>query len=151
MRASITFALLSLALTACAVIFPTPTPTPTPAVTATPRPLSLDKGDIEAEFAALPAGDAAAGKEAFIARGCVACHSFEAGVRVVGPSVAGLGTRAAAEEDGYSAELYLYKSITRPNSHIVESYTAGLMPQNFIDVLPPQTMADLIAFLLTLK
>ncbi|MGQ0605208.1 MAG: c-type cytochrome [Anaerolineales bacterium] len=149
MRIPIVLTLISLALSACTAL--SPAPTPTPAVTATPRPLSLDKADIEAEFTALPAGDAAAGKDAFTARGCVACHSSEPGVRVVGPSIAGLGTRAATTEAGYSAELYLYKSITRPNSHVVETYTAGLMPQNFIDVLPPQTMADMIAFLLTLQ
>lgn len=151
LQRSLILAGLGLWLTACAVIFPTPTPTPTPAVTPTARPLSLNLADIEAEFKALPPGDVAAGKQAFTTSGCVACHSLEKGVRIVGPSMADVGVRAATEEDGYSAELYLYKSLTRPDSHILEGYTAGLMPKTFIDVLTPQTQADLIAFLLTLK
>lgn len=140
---------LSLLLAACASA-----PAATPTATAAPQPgatLSLDPAVIEAEFNALPAGNAETGKELFTGRGCVACHSLEVGVRVVGPSLAGLATRAASTEPEVSAALYLYKSITRPNATVTEGFTPGLMPQNFKDTLPAQDVADLIAYLLTLE
>jgi len=141
---------VSLLLTACAGA-PPATPTPT---TAAPQPqatLSLDPAVIEAEYAALPAGNAETGKQLFSGRGCVACHSLEEGVRVVGPSLAGLATRAATAEPDLSAAVYLYKSITRPNATVTEGFAAGLMPQNFKDTLEPQDLADLIAYMLTLE
>jgi cytochrome c2 len=72
-------------------------------------------------------------------------------VRVVGPSLAGVATRAASRRTGYSVELYLYESITRPNAYVVDSFPGGVMPQNFLIRLKPQDLADLIAFLSTQK
>jgi cytochrome c2 len=120
-------------------------------VTATPRPLSSRLADIEAEYAALPPGDAEAGRTSFTSAGCAACHALEPEKRIMGPALAGIGARAAGREPGLSAELYLYKSLTRPDAYVVESFTPGLMPQTFSDTLTPQTQADLLAFLLTLK
>lgn len=151
MHRSLLLGLLALTVAACAGGPATPTATPTADPAAVPTPLSLAKADIEAEFARLPAGDAAAGKAKFSSAGCVACHSLEAGVRIVGPSMAGVATRAATAEPDLSASLYLYKSITRPDATVAEGYTLGLMPKGFRDTLAPETMADLIAFLLTLE
>jgi cytochrome c551/c552 len=138
-------ALAAWVLAACGASQPAPTTTPAgPAPTDAPEVL-------QAELAALPSGDAAAGKAVFSAAGCVACHSLEPGVRIVGPSHAGVATRAAARKAGYSAQLYIYESITRPNAYVVDGFPSGIMPQDFKQRLKPQELADVIAFLMTEK
>ncbi len=105
---------------------------------------------MQAAFDALPAGDAAAGQQVYQgAGGCTACHSLDANVTGVGPSFAGLSQRAASRQPGYSVEAYLYESITNPNAYVVEGFQGGIMPQTFKDVLSPQQIADVIAFLKT--
>lgn len=85
------------------------------------------------------------------APGCITCHSLEPGVVIVGPSHAGVGTRAATYVPGMSAEDYLHESIVNPDAHIVEGFTPGVMYQNFGAELNEQEIADLVAYLLTLK
>jgi len=85
------------------------------------------------------------------APGCITCHSLEPGVVVVGPSHAGVGTRAATYVEGMSAEEYLHESIVSPDAHVVEGFTPGVMYQNFGEELNEQEIADLVAYLLTLK
>jgi cytochrome c2 len=116
-----------------------------------PGTLSDAPADLEAEYRGLPAGDPANGAREFTASGCAACHALEADKRIVGPSLAGIASAAAAREPDLSAELYLYKSITRPDSFVAPGYTPGLMPKTFVDTLPAQALADLIAYLLTLN
>ena len=141
---------LSLAALLWAACVLAPAATPTPAA-ATARPLSTALADLEAELQALPAGDGEAGRQAFTSSGCSACHALEPEKRIVGPSLANLGAQAAEREAGLSAELYLYKSITRPDAFVVPGFTPGLMPGTFLDTLPPQTLADLLAFLVSLR
>jgi len=121
--------------------------TPTPIPTAAPAPIEV----LQAELAALPKGNPDAGQAAFTTAGCVACHSLEPDVKIVGPSQAGIAARAAARKPGYSAEVYLYESITRPDIYLVEGFQPDLMPKTFKETLKPQEIADLIAFLMTLK
>ncbi|HFE66109.1 MAG TPA: cytochrome c [Chloroflexi bacterium] len=85
------------------------------------------------------------------APGCVTCHSLEEGVVLVGPSHAGLATRAETAVAGMSAEEYLHQSIVDPNAHITEGFTAGIMYQNYGQELPESQINDLVAFLMTLK
>jgi len=119
---------------------------------AATTPAANDPPDVlQAELSALPAGDATSGKTLFTAVGCVSCHSLNPGVRIVGPSLAGVANRAATRRPGYSAELYIYESITRPNAYIVDGYPSGVMPPDFKQRLKPQELADLIAFLMTEK
>lgn len=134
--------------------------TPTaPAATATPpaQTAQTQSGGeaslevLQTELAALPKGDATAGQATFTSAGCVACHSLEPDKKIVGPSQAGIATRAATRKPGYSAELYLYESITHPSAYVVEGFDDGIMPKTFKDTLPPQDLANVIAFLLTLK
>ena len=119
----------------------------TPPAAASAAPESPEA--LQADLAALPPGNAAAGKALVSAAGCVACHSLEPGVRVVGPSLAGVATRAAGRKPGYSAQLYLYESITHPSAYVVETFPDGIMPQDFKTRLQRQDLADLIAFLMT--
>jgi len=104
---------------------------------------------LQAELSALLPGSAEAGQAEFSAAGCVACHALQKDVRIVGPSLAGVAGRAASRKPGYSAQLYLYESITRPNAYVVSGFPSGLMPPDFRSRLRPQDLSDLISFLLT--
>jgi cytochrome c len=132
---------LGLALAGCGVAPANPT--------ATPASAGASPEALRTELVALPPGDATAGQALFSAVGCVVRHSLEPGVRIVGPSLAGMAARAAARKAGYSAQLYLYESITRPNAYVVEGFPSGVMPQGFKHRLKPQELANVIAFLLT--
>ena len=104
-------------------------------------------------------GDTAvdAGKELFAQpiigtqAGCSTCHSLEAGVTVVGPSMAGIATRAGTTIAGTSAEDYIRQSILEPDAHLVEGFPAGTMPQVWGDELSDEQLSNLVAYLLTLK
>jgi cytochrome c2 len=85
------------------------------------------------------------------APGCVTCHSLEADVVLVGPSHAGVGTRAGAYVAGMSAEEYLRESVVEPDAHVVDGYTPGMMYQNYAEELNVQEIADLVVYLQTLK
>jgi cytochrome c2 len=102
---------------------------------------------MQAAFDQLPSGDAAAGQQVYQGTGgCTACHSLEANVTLVGPSFDGMSGRAATRKPDYSADAYLYESITNPNAFVVEGFQGGVMPQTFKDILSPQQLADVIAF-----
>ncbi len=83
--------------------------------------------------------------------GCRICHSLEPGKRLVGPSLAGVATRAATRVPGMSAEEYLRQSILEPDAYVVEGYPAGQMVPNLGEVLTDEQVNDLVAFLMTLK
>ena len=137
--------LLAAVLAACSAA--TLAVTATPTVAPTPAPESPEA--LQANLAVLPPGNADAGKALFTSVGCAACHSLQAGVRIVGPSLVGVATRAASRKPGYSAQLYLYESITHPNAYVVESFPSSVMPPDFKTRLKPQDLSDLIAFLMT--
>jgi mono/diheme cytochrome c family protein len=118
---------------------------------------SDDSAETVADAPPASVGDAAAG-EALYAQtiigttaGCATCHSLEAGVQIVGPSHAGVATRAGEYVAGESAEQYLRTSILEPNAHLVEGFTEGVMPQTYKDELSNTQVDDLVAYLLTLK
>ncbi len=100
-------------------------------------------------------GDAKAGEALFAQAtignnaGCKTCHSLD-GSKLVGPTLQGIGARAATRVQGESAEQYIRTSITDPNAHIVEGFPAGVMP-SFKTTLSDQQLNDLVAYLLTLK
>jgi mono/diheme cytochrome c family protein len=107
----------------------------------------------------LPQGDAQSGEALATSQGCAACHI----TAPVGPPWAanadqpGIGARAETrlQDPGYtgkaaSAEQYLLESIVRPHDYLVPPYQA-LMPANYAETLTAQQVADLIAFMLSLK
>lgn len=104
-----------------------------------------------------PVGDAANGETLFNsptignAPGCITCHSLEPGVVIVGPSQAGLATRAATRVSGQTAEEYIRNSILNPNDYVVEGFSPGVMFQDYKTDLTPQQIDDIVAFALTLK
>ena len=122
---------------------------------------------------ALPAGDAANGETLAKSVGCAACHIDLAGTGapLIGPAWLpaadpdgkGIGARAEEryQEAGYagkatSPEQYLFESIVDPNVHIVEGdYKnpdgTSKMPKIYSTSLDQQMVADLIAYLQTIK
>lgn len=95
-------------------------------------------------------GDPERGKVLFSATGCIQCHAVVPDVQIVGPSLFAVGTRAANHKEDVSAEEYLYESIVEPNVFIAEGFQPDLMPKTFKEVLVPEDIADLIAYLVTL-
>lgn len=107
----------------------------------------------------LPEGDAEVGETRARELGCAACHIDAPTGPAWLPTAdqPGIGERAATrvEEAGYSgnatgAEGYLFESIVLPEAYLVTGYT-NIMPNTYADTLTDQDMADLIAYLLTLK
>jgi mono/diheme cytochrome c family protein len=122
-----------------------------PAATATPNPNAVGT-DLAVE---LPEGDAARGENLFNgqegAYGCGGCHSVDGSAKV-GPSLLGLATTAATRKDGYDAAKYIHESIVSPDTFIVEGFTSpSLMPKTFGTTMTKQDLADILAYLLTLK
>lgn len=111
-------------------------------------------GASQAPASGSAAGDAAAGKALFAQSvigsnpGCITCHSLEAGKTLVGPSMAGIASRAGSTVAGQSAEQYLRQSIAEPDVHVVKGFAKGLMPKPTLD---EKQISDLVAYLLTLK
>jgi Cytochrome c2 len=94
---------------------------------------------------------------------CFACHSTQPDVKLVGPSLAGIGARAAdvMKSAGYkgkarTAEEYIRESILEPSAYVVPgpTFSAGgqsIMPAVFQSVLKPEDIDHLVAYLATLK
>ena len=115
----------------------------------------------------LPAGDAARGEQLFAQQvkqasgtnaSCLACHSLVPGEVKTGPSLAGVATRAETRVAGETAEQYIRHSIQQPNAFIVPDNPAymgangkSLMPEGLGNLMSNQDLADLIAYLLTLR
>jgi nitric oxide reductase subunit C len=112
------------------------------------------------------AADLARGKSLFegavigsnSAPGCRTCHALEAGVTLVGPSMAGIAARAAenVQDPDYTgsartAEEFLRESIVKPGAFIEEGFPPGVMYQNYGQDMSAQELGDLVAFLLELK
>ena len=124
---------------------------------ATPAPVVIGFGtDITP---AQPAGDAIKGATLATAKGCAGCHITAA----VGPAwlasseQPGIGTRAATRytESAYtgkatSAEQYLVESIVQPGAHVAAGFN-NIMPATFGQSLAAQDVADLVAYMQTLK
>jgi cytochrome c2 len=126
-------------------------PTPTPLIDAVGTDLNVE----------LPAGDAAKGADlAKKTLACTACHidSNTGPAWLPTSDAAGIGVRAeeryqAADYTGAatSAEQYLHEAIVLPDAYVVSGFQPGLMPKNFGEKLTKQDLADLIAYLLTIK
>ncbi len=83
--------------------------------------------------------------------GCNTCHSLKPNQVLVGPSLAGVATRAEKRIPNVSAEDYLRQSILEPDSYLVAGFGPGVMPKTYSSELTPEQLANLIAYLMTLK
>ncbi|GAB4534803.1 MAG: hypothetical protein Fur0018_24800 [Anaerolineales bacterium] len=101
--------------------------------------------------------DPAAGKAVFEQSviganpGCATCHSRDAGVTLVGPSLAGIAATAASRVDGMSAEDYIRQSILEPEAYVVDGFVAGTMVPGWDKALSAADLDNLVAYLMTLK
>ncbi|HJV76690.1 MAG TPA: c-type cytochrome [Noviherbaspirillum sp.] len=94
---------------------------------------------------------------------CFACHSVSPGVNLAGPSLAGIGTKAATAtaDPNYKGKAkdaagYIRESIVEPSAHLVAgpTYSANgrsFMPDTFGKDLKPEQIDQLVAYLITLK
>ncbi|MCP3995963.1 MAG: hydrogenase iron-sulfur subunit, partial [bacterium] len=83
--------------------------------------------------------------------GCRLCHSLDPGTVFVGPSFDGIATRAETRVPGLTAAEYLRQSIVEPEAYVVEGFPKGQMFSNYGEVLTPEEIDNLVAFLLTLE
>lgn len=91
----------------------------------------------------------AAGRASYVIH-CGSCHSVGEETVIVGPSLAGIATRAGARIDGLDARSYLYNSIMQPGDYLVEGYE-DVMPTDFGKKLTGEEMDAIVAYLLTLQ
>lgn len=144
-----------------------PTATPLPP-TATPLPPTVAAPPTVApvEVAAAGAGDPANGQVVFNAQhtlpdgsawACASCHSITPDeLRLIGPGLWNIPVKAETRVDGQTASEYLHTSIVAPQDFIApvrdgEPAWALNMPMGFGDVLTPQELEDVVAYLLTLQ
>jgi cytochrome c len=99
------------------------------------------------------AGNADRGKTLFTEKQCITCHKvpgIAAATGVIGPDLAGIGTRAATQKPNTSAEAYLRESILEPNAFVPPGQQS---PSLMVPPVPVNAAeaTDLAAFLLTVK
>src|SRR3954447_2266272 len=89
--------------------------------------------------------DVAAGKDAFSANGCGACHTLAAAGTngKVGPDLDKLKSYAADAKK--PVEDFTHESIVAPNDYVEEGFPKGVMPD--FSHLPKNTIDALVAFL----
>ena len=80
-------------------------------------------------------------------RECGSCHSFSPDTIIVGPSLAGVASRAGNRVAGQDAQTYLLTSILRPGDYLVEGFD-NLMPGTFGKQLTGENIDALVAYLL---
>lgn len=134
---------------------PTAAPTEVPTIEATPEAVA-DAGAGEVT------GDPVNGQVVFTtmyntANGtwsCAMCHSVTPDeARLIGPGQWNISIHAETRVEGQSAYDYIYESIVDPNAFIAPGdppYPADLMPQNWDEVLTPEELDDVIAYLYSL-
>ena len=83
--------------------------------------------------------------------GCNTCHALEPDVIIIGPSLAGIGAKAATLVAGQSAEETLKEAIIDPDALITEGFPAGIMPQGYAQELTDEQIDQLVAYMLTLN
>ncbi len=100
-------------------------------------------------------GSAAQGKDLFKQTslagnaGCITCHSLTPEKDLVGPSMAGIGSRAEERRAGLAAADYIRESIVSPNAFVVPGFDDNKMPKNWDEVLSEAEVQALVDYLLT--
>lgn len=89
------------------------------------------------------------GKQTF-SRVCGACHSTTPDTIIVGPSLAGIASRADSRVDGQDATTYLLTSIMQPDAYMVEGFE-NLMPASLSKQLTGEEIDGVVAYLKTLQ
>lgn len=121
-----------------------------------PRPILVSGGGTVIEPVTISAAPAASddpvvrGQRLFSSAPaiCSTCHSLQADVVIVGPSLAGIANRAGSRVEAQNAEAYIRNSILHPGDFVVPGFQ-DVMQKNFGDLLSGDQINDLIAFLMT--
>ena len=91
----------------------------------------------------------AAGERVF-KRECSVCHSVKPGENLVGPSLAGIATRAGLRMEGMDSREYIHFSIIKPSEYVVDGFI-DQMPPGFGKSLDENELDGIISYLLTLE
>lgn len=81
---------------------------------------------------------------------CASCHAVSGDTIIVGPSLAGIASRAATQVNGQDAEAYIQLSILRPGEYVVDGFS-DLMPTNFGTTLTGEQLDSVVVYLMTLE
>ncbi len=81
---------------------------------------------------------------------CRTCHLSDTTVRQTAPSLVNFSDIAGTRVEGEGAYTYAYNSIRYANLHVVDGYSAGVMPV-YDGILSDQDVYDLIAYIWTLS
>jgi nitric oxide reductase subunit C len=98
----------------------------------------------------IPADPVVAEGQRVFKQNCSTCHSTKPGTIIVGPSLAGIATRAHNRVEGWDSHEYIQTSIIKPSAYVVDGFT-DLMPSNFGKSLSGEELEAVIAYLLTLE
>jgi mono/diheme cytochrome c family protein len=142
---------------------PTETPVPTEVPTEAPTEEAAAV-EIPADLAAqVAAADPVNGQVVFTTQhdntdrqpgSCSACHWITPDeMRIIGPGLWNVSERAGSRVPGEDALTYIYQSIVAPDAFIAPgdpAYQPGVMPHNWAEVLTPQEIYDVMAYLMTL-
>ncbi len=94
----------------------------------------------------------ARGSALFSGKGrCTTCHSLSPDVTIVGPSLAGVATRAEKREPPLTAAEFLEESILDPDKVKAPGFEQLQMDISLAKTLTTDEIADLVAYMLTLK
>jgi len=81
---------------------------------------------------------------------CAQCHVLVPDTILIGPSLAGIATRAGSRVPGYDAQAYIEMSILSPQEYLVEGFP-DTMPTDLARELTSEEFDAIVAFLMTLK
>lgn len=90
------------------------------------------------------------GREAFVQKGCIACHAPD-GQPLTGPGLAGIFGQSITLKDGQVIDrdlAYLYKSIVVPNEYTSKAGSVVMPPYAYLD---EQTLVGLSYFIRSLS
>jgi mono/diheme cytochrome c family protein len=105
----------------------------------------------EEVVAALESANPSRGQQLTLSNACIGCHALDPNQPMAGPTWYNMGKTAATRVEGQSAQEYLYTSIVHPNDHVVEGFQPGVMIQTYEQMLSAQDLADIVAYLESLK
>jgi mono/diheme cytochrome c family protein len=101
------------------------------------------------DFPATLTSSQAQGKSVFTGN-CAACHATTPDTIIVGPSLAGISTRAEENSPTEEARYYIETSILNPGSKITDGFP-DLMPKTFGKTLSGDEFEALVDYLMTLN
>ncbi len=81
---------------------------------------------------------------------CAACHATTGDSVIVGPSLAGVATRAESRVAGLDARAYILQSITDPSAYVNPGFK-DVMPKSFGSFFSDEELEVLIDYLMTLR